>query len=275
MKVLKNHTLLYDVDCPLCKWYTNLFLQYNFLDKEGRMPFSEAEKHFTFDKELAKNKIALVNRTTGEVTYGIDSLIKVLGNNFPFILWLMKIRPLHWLLDKLYSFISYNRKIVIPSNTCNSFACTPSKSWLWRILFILFCMFIVSIIVTPYFTTHLAAYFIGGVHYSDAVVFAGQLVFQTIMCIALNEKNIYDYLGHVSFVSFLGALLLLFFSIGLHIFAYFNINVQMLQPFCYGVVFCCMFFDHKRRLEVAGLNKWLTLTWIVFRLCMYPFVFKT
>jgi hypothetical protein len=47
----------------------------------------------------------------------------------------------------------------------------------------------------------------------------------------------------------------------------------MLEPFCYGVVFCFMFFEHRKRLKITGMQKWLTLTWILYRLAIYPIAF--
>lgn len=276
MKTLTNHTLVYDKDCPLCDWYTSMFLKYNLLDGEGRKDFGQVIEGnlFEFDVAKAKNKIALVNRENGAVTYGIDSMLKVLGHRFSIVRVLGKFAPIYWFLTQLYNLITYNRKIVIASD-CNKLgSCVPSRNVFWRVFFIIFCGLMTTWIVDAYFFSRLNEYYVGTRIFTDAAIFVAQLVFQYVMCLLLKEKNIYDYLGQVSFVSFLGALLLLAFSIGLSLFSWLGFEIQFLEVLCYGVVAAFMFFEHKRRVHVAGHNVWLSWTWVVFRLLAYPFAFS-
>jgi len=277
MRTLSNYSLFYDRDCPLCQWYTKLFLKYKLLDNQGRIAFQEVdESQFpTVDFDLARNKIALVHRENGEVYYGVDSLAKVLGTYFAIVTFFMQFKIVHWLIEQLYNFISFNRKIVIPVSCHDTTSCNPSKNWFWRISFILFCAVVVNIIVGYYFTNHLSSYFIGNPLYGDSIYFIGQLVFQLVICLILGERNWYDYLGHVSFVSFLGALMLGFFGLGLTLLAHLNIQIALLQPFCYGMVYAWMFLDHRRRLQIADMDWRLTYSWLFYRLLIYPFAFVT
>ena len=114
---LNNHTLLYDKDCPLCNLYTSTFINSKMLDKKGRKPYEDitSKERSYIDVKRAANEIALVDNTTKKVFYGIDSLLKVIGNSFPFFEKAGNIQPIHYVLRKLYSFISYNRKVIIPS----------------------------------------------------------------------------------------------------------------------------------------------------------------
>jgi predicted DCC family thiol-disulfide oxidoreductase YuxK len=276
MKTLSNHTLVYDKDCPLCDWYTSIFLKYNLLDSEGRKDFGQVieDNQFEFDVAKAKNKIALVNRENGVVTYGIDSMLKVLGHRFLSVRVLGRFAPIYWFLTQLYNFITYNRKIVIASD-CNKLgSCVPSRNVFWRVFFIIFCGIMTTLIVDSYFFSRLNEYYIGTRIITDALIFIAQLAFQYIMCLIIKENNIYDYLGQVAFVSFLGALLLLGFSIGLSIFSWVGFEIQFLEVLCYGVVAAFMFFEHKRRVNVAGHNALLSWTWVLFRLLVYPFAFS-
>lgn len=276
MKTLFNHTLVYDKDCPLCEWYTRMFLKYNLLDEEGRLDYGAvvSQNLFEFDALKAKNKIALVNRENGEVTYGIDSMLKVLGHRFALVRILGNFSPIYWLLTQLYNLITYNRKVVIASD-CNKLgSCVPSRNVFWRIFFIVFCGFITTWIVDSYFFSRLNEYYIGTRIITDAIIFIAQLIFQYLMCLILKERNVYDYLGQVAFVSFLGALLLLGFSLGLQILSLFSLNIDLLEIICYGVVATFMFFEHKRRVQVAGHNSWLSWTWALFRILAYPFAFS-
>src|SRR4051812_48603829 len=116
MKTLANQTLLYDEDCPLCRAYTSGFIATGMLDENGRKPYAyltEEERTYV-DAHRACNEIALVDNDNKTVTYGIDSLLKVLGNSFPLIAKVGYLRPINYFLKKLYSFISYNRKVILP-----------------------------------------------------------------------------------------------------------------------------------------------------------------
>jgi len=253
-----------------------MFLKYNLLDEKGREDYTDVinQNLFQFDIAKAKNKIALVNRENGDLTYGIDSMLKVLGHRFLFVRILGKFAPIYWFLTQLYNFITYNRKVVIASD-CNKIgSCVPSRNVFWRVCFIIFSGLVTTWIVDAYFFTRLNEYYIGTRVITDASVFVGQLGFQYVMCLLLKEKNIYDYLGQVAFVSFLGALLLLGFTIGLHVFTWLGFAIQFLEILCYGVVAAFMFFEHKRRVKVAGHNIWLSWTWVLFRLLVYPFAFS-
>ena len=85
MKTLKNHTILYDEVCPMCNAYTSAFVKTGMLDKDGREPYQNMSCNYAskVDTLRAVNEIALVNKETGEVEYGIRSLFIILGNSFP------------------------------------------------------------------------------------------------------------------------------------------------------------------------------------------------
>lgn len=276
MKTINQQVLIYDKDCPFCRWYTGMFVRTGLLAEQGRVPFNEAIDDGTllFDPVLSRNKIALVDRGTGEVRYGIDSLLAVLGKRFPWMEAIGKLPPVHFLLALLYSFISYNRKVIAPSACNGACDCVPGRSYFWRIAFIAFCGWIVNLATGLYFSTHLAAYFIGDPFYTDMLFFAAQLVFQFIFFRLLRQRNFYDYAGQVSFISALGAFLLLGFHSGMNMLHWLGIETAMLAPFCYGMVYLFMLYEHLRRTRILGLTGWLSISWILFRFCIYPFAFE-
>lgn len=117
MKTLKNYTLIYDNECPMCNIYSKGFIKIGMLEQNGRQAFTEisAENKKVIDFDRAKNEIVLVDRNKNEVIYGLDSLLLIIGNSFPLLAEIARARPLHWFFKKLYSFVSYNRKQIIPS----------------------------------------------------------------------------------------------------------------------------------------------------------------
>ena len=272
----QQQVLIYDKDCPFCRWYTGIFVSTGLLAESGRIPFDQAleSMDLVFDPLLSRNKIALVNRETREVKYGVDSLLAVFGTRFRWIETIGSFPPVHFLLALLYSFISYNRKVIAPSKCTGTCDCRPTRSYFWRIAFIVACGLLVNLATGLYFTMQLGTYFTGVPVYTDLVFFTAQIAFQFVFFRLLKQDNFYDYAGQVSFVSAMGAVMLLFFHYGLLLLDTWGIEIGMLQPFCYGVVYMFMFYEHARRLKILELTSWLSVTWIVFRFCIYPFAFE-
>ncbi len=276
METENQQVLIYDKDCPFCRWYTGMFVRTGLLTETGRLPYNEAldDPTLIFDPVVSRNKIALVDRNSGNVKYGIDSLLAVIGKRFKWIEKVGKFPLFYWPLFMLYNFISYNRKVIAPSKCDGSCNCAPDRSYFWRIVFIVFCGYIVNIATGLYFSIHLEKYFIGDPFYTDVVFFSAQIAFQFVVFKLLKQPNFYDYAGQVSFVSALGAFLLLFFHYGLNILQQIGIQTEMLAPLCYGMVYMFMLYEHMRRVKLLQLSGWLTISWIVFRFCIYPFAFE-
>lgn len=272
---METEFIIYDANCPFCKWYTGLFVKTGLLNPNGRIPYSTAINlpELQFDMVLSRDKIALINPETKEVHYGIDSLLHVLGKRFSWIERIGKLPVIHFLLTCLYSFISYNRKIIAPSRCETACDCAPSQNYFWRFVFIVGIALFLNFAVTHYFTTHLAEYFIGNPKYGDLLYFTGQFFFQFFVFFALKQKNFYDYAGHLAFVSFLGAVFLSMLDIGISGLEFFNFKTELFKPFCYGMVYLFMVYEHARRLKIMGFTAWLSVTWIVYRILIYPLAF--
>lgn len=44
MKTLKNHLILFDAECPMCRVYTQVFVKTGMLDENGRAAYQEKAK---------------------------------------------------------------------------------------------------------------------------------------------------------------------------------------------------------------------------------------
>ena len=273
---MKKGTLIYDQDCPLCVWYTNQFIKLGILIKEERLPYFRAIQNpsLNFDHELAQNKIAFVKAEKNETVYGIDSLLAVLGSRWKWIEITGTLPGINAFLKLLYLLISLNRKVIAPVNCNDSIACSPTKNWFWRLTFIGLIALFLSFTVTHYFTVHLQDFFIGDKRYGDLLYFLFQFVFQGLFFWMLKQRNFYDYIGQVAFVSFLGGLLLGFFDLGLLFLNSFGLETELLVGVCYGIVYLFMVYEHARRIKILGFSGWLTITWIAYRLIIYPIAFK-
>ena len=197
----------------------------------------------------------------------------VLATKYPLILHLAKLKTILLFLDFLYSIIAFNRRLLMPRKCETACDLNPEKSYFYRGIFIVIISLVVNYVTAIYFSKLLNPYFKLEGNYTDLLFFYGQLIFQFLIFRILKQKNFYNYIGHLSFVSFLGAILLYGFYLGINLLQTAGINTEMLHPLCFGVVITYMFFEHKRRLEIENLSSWLSITWIVYRLVIYPIAF--
>lgn len=261
MKTLANHTLIYDEDCPLCQAYTSTFVKTGMLDSDGRKSYSAAVHNAPqfLDIERAKNEIALVDNARKTVTYGIDSLLTVIGHSFPLIKKIGYLSPIHYLLKKLYSFISYNRKVIIPARISETAAgCEPAFNYRYRIAYILITTLLTSLILHRY-SQH--SPMLQGGYFREFFLTAGQIVFQSMFVVKLGSKRAVNYIGNLMTVSFAGSLLLLPLLIT-NKFAQLPNDVF---PGWFLFVAALMFLEHRRRVKLLAMPGLLTYSWILYR----------
>lgn len=270
MKTLENQTLLYDEDCPLCSLYTTGFVKSGMLDENGRKSYcqlSEEEQSFV-DLKRAPNEIALVNNETKTVTYGIDSLIKVIGFSFPLIEKMATIKPVHFILTKMYSFVSYNRKVIIPGNvkTENKLQCTPDFNYKYRFIFIGFALTITTFVLFSF--SNLIPSLPKTSILREFVLAFGQIIFQSLFLLKFDKKAIINYVGNLMTISLMGSLILVPILILNQL-----VNLpQFLILGWFGITVFIMFAEHFRRVKVLQLPFYLCFTWILYRIIALVFI---
>ncbi len=271
---LNTEYLLYDEDCPLCAWYTRVFVKFGFIQGQTRMSYQEAikEDQLLFDRERAKSEIAFVAKGK-DTLYGVDSMINVIGKKWTTLSFICRFFAIYWILQLLYRFISFNRKIIAPTVCGSACSCTPQFNLFWRIAFIAFCGLMTYILVGSYFNNELST-FLKYDHFSfEFALFLGQLVFQALAFKLLKQKDLFTYLGHVAFLSLLGAIALGGAEVVLTVLESFNVELGLLPSFIFGAVVALMLVEHSRRVKLLGMSAWLTVSLVVFRIIIYPFVF--
>ncbi|MCW3162544.1 DUF393 domain-containing protein [Chryseobacterium oryctis] len=269
MKTLKNHTLIYDNECPMCNIYSKGFIRSGMLDENGREAFTELsfQNKNLIDFNRAKNEIALVDHNKNQVIYGLDSLLVIIGNSFPFLEKIARIPPFYWFFRKLYSFVSYNRKQIIPSAKDNTeTSCTPDFSLKYRLLYIGFVVIFSSYILSL-FSVKLGLNF--GQNFSrELMICIGQILWQTLFLNVYLKDRFWNYLGNMMTVSLIGTILLI-----PALFTNFNPFFNLIY---FGFVVFIMFLEHLRRCKILKLNFLPTLSWMIFRvlvaiilICLY------
>lgn len=276
MKTLKDHIILYDAECPMCKVYTHAFTTSGMLDAKGRAPYQDmpAAACPLVDQKRAVNEIALVNTVTGEVKYGIDSLFAVIAHSFPFLRPLFAFQPFVWLMRKVYAFISYNRKVIIPSpKTTGLYTIQPAFRLRYRLAWLLFTTVIVGSILTRY-SELLTPLIAQGNPYREYTIAGGQILFQGLM-IALLVPNPsastrrWDYLGNMMTISLAGALLLLpalAAAAIIHLPPAITHFVPGIAAAYFLLVAALMLLEHIRRTKLLSLGWGLTVSWVAYRI---------
>ncbi|GAA4320584.1 hypothetical protein GCM10023149_19930 [Mucilaginibacter gynuensis] len=271
MKTLNNHIILYDAECPMCSLYTKAFINTGMLDSNGRQPYQTMPDSFCplVDRQRAVNEIALVNTQTGEVNYGIVSLFKVIANAFPVFKGLFSWKPFIWFMSKGYSFISYNRRVIVPGNADDDFEVQPTFRLIYRLAYLLFSWLVVGFILTAYAPLLKGMVPVGN-EYREYLICGVQIVFQGIIISMYAARKKWDYLGNMMTISLAGALLLLP--------ALLLAQFVALPAIAYTLYFLgvagLMFLEHIRRTKILALGWLMTITWILYRLGILVLILK-
>jgi predicted DCC family thiol-disulfide oxidoreductase YuxK len=266
MKTLENHVVLFDSECPMCRTYTKAFVKTGMLGSDGRVAYqSEMDTVCpVIDKQRAVNEIALVDIKTGEVTYGVKSLFKIIGNSCPVFGPLFLFKPFIWLMSKLYAFISYNRRVIIPADeNTGTFAWQPSLKIHYRVAYLLFTWFCTGYILTAY--AHLLVGMVPlGNPLREYMICGGQIIFQGIVISTFARDKFWNYLGNMMTISFAGSLMLLVAVGASH---WFKLPPAVFTLYFMGVA-GLMLLEHIRRTKLLNLGWILTVTWVLYRLVL-------
>jgi hypothetical protein len=265
MKTLKDHVIIYDDECPMCDLYTCAFVKTKMLDEKGREPYSWLPSSLKeqIDPEKARNEIALVNPRTGTVMYGIDSLFTILGHRFPFLKPVFSFTPFRLLMKHVYSFISYNRRVIMPAQKFEGKnSCTPDFSLKYRILYIVFTWLVTSLVLNAY-SILLSPLVPVSDLYREFLICGGQIAFQSVTILFLKRERLVHYLGNMMTISFAGALLLL------PAFAIHKLELVS-SPYFYAGWFLTvaglMLAEHVRRMRIMSIHWTASLSWVVYRI---------
>ena len=209
----KNLILIFDDNCPLCTWYSRLFVRFHLLPASGRVAFTQVPDSLfeQIDLSKAKNQIPLIDNDTKRVYYGIDAMVEVLSQKFPIIRTICKWSLVNWFLRRLYKLISYNRKIIV-AKKCGrgQFDCSPEFNFTYRTIFLAGFLFFNSIMLWPIHVHILST--LSYYHLSFWQLESAHLVFVLANCLLscfLPFNTSLEYLGQVNMLALCTVLLCL------------------------------------------------------------------
>jgi predicted DCC family thiol-disulfide oxidoreductase YuxK len=255
---MSTKILVYDDNCPLCKWYSGLFVKYGFLHADGRKAFSVLDENLLakIDFDKSRNEIPLLDTETGKVIYGIDALLEILNQKIPLIKSAGNLMPVKWFFKKLYKLVSYNRKVIVAKRcSAGSIDCAPDINYRYRFVFLLACLLLNTILLYPiHFTvfTKLSYYRIS-FYELQAAHFLLVLV-NCLLSLRFTKQKAFEYLGQVNMLA-LSVILLL---TPLMFFLVFQIG-EWFFSIALIIIALYIFKEYLRRMEYAGIlpsNKW-------------------
>jgi predicted DCC family thiol-disulfide oxidoreductase YuxK len=271
MKTLKNQLILFDADCPMCSVYTKAFIKTGMLDTDSRLAYQSVTDNMCplLDRQRAVNEIGLVDKSTGEVSYGITSLFKVIGNSFPFLTFLFEWKLFNLLMSKVYAFISYNRRVIIPASpTEGNYPIQPSFKLQYRLAYLLFTWFVTGLILRQY-AFLLAQMVPVGNAGREYLICGGQVFFQGLIIICFAKDQFWNYLGNMMTISFAGSLLL---TIPLIVNHWLTIPA-IISTIYFLCVAGLMLLEHLRRCKLLGLGQLLSATWVTYRVLVLVLIY--
>jgi hypothetical protein len=268
MRTPTNKAILYDDNCPMCAMYTQGFVQWGVLQPENRIPFTKAGQQLKpealavqLDTSRARHEIPLVDLAGGPTLYGIDAMVYLLSRRIPLIGHLSHLKPLYRFFQFLYSLVSYNRRIIVPSPPHSAaFDCTPAFHLGYRLAFIGYALVLASLI-TYAFGGSVSAFW--SVENSGEKMLllcgTGWLMQMSWAIIFLKEKRI-DYLGHLAVLMIVGVLIL----IPGMVVSWLTKHQFVLVPVASVLISSgVMLWQHIRRVRHLGLSQWWTVAWFV------------
>lgn len=263
--MIKENKLLIDKHCPMCQIYGQAFIKTGLLDQDSICAYQDVpmESQMKIDFERAQDEIAMHDTRTGTTTYGLASILKIITQSSPVLNKILHHALVYKVLNVLYKFISYNRKVIAPAAPPQGTArlCEPSFNIPFRWAYILFVAIVTALIVNT-FTANLFPHF-GWTHSikTELLICIGQVAWQGTVAYFLLEENRLTYLGNMSTVSMIGAILLLPI---LFILSMVKAPLLVLLGMFFTVI-GIMFLEHIRRCKLLRISLWMTVSWVTFR----------
>lgn len=252
---MNNRIIIYDDNCPLCSAYTNAFVKAGMIDKTGRKDFSSIDTTLldAIDVKRSVNEIPLIDTETKQVWYGIDALLEILQHKIPGIKTIGNSKPIKWFLQKLYKFISYNRRVIVAAEKKKEgFDCTPDFNARYRFLFLAFFLLFNTLMLFP-----LQEYVLGKSIFKSNIV-SLQVVHTAFVLInisiglTLKRKDRYEYLGQINMVALMAMLLCIPLIL---INSYVHFTDGLFNSYYLGMLTLFVVHEYLRRMKYIGFNR--------------------
>jgi len=256
---IADHVLLYDGECAACSAFGTRLSRAGTVSSATYQEMAGELEGVAVDR--AVNEVAMVNRATGKVTYGAETLMALAQSRHPGLAPLFRQGWFRWVAEKLYRFIAYNRRVLLPTRTTH--AVQPSFHAGYRTAYIVVAWLVTATFLYHY--SHLLIPLIPPTSYGrEFYICGGQILWQAAFLALFRQGKYWDYLGNMMTISLAGGFAL--GAIQLVLSPWFR------SPFFFGVLFTgvagLMFLEHIRRTRILAISSWLTVTWVLLRVVL-------
>ncbi len=173
-------------------------------------------------------------------------------------------------MEKVYAFISYNRRVIIPPVKSDiQFKYQPSFKLNYRVAYLIFTWFFTGLILTHY-APLLFEIITPGWKYREYLICGGQIFSQGLIVLSFAKAKVWTYLGNLMTISFCGSILLL---IPLALNKWLNIGSAFFEIY-FMMVAGLMFLEHIRRTKILQLGYMPTITWVMYRLILLLLILR-
>jgi hypothetical protein len=242
--------IIYDESCPMCKLYTKGMVASDHSGYLTRMSSGQLTQDMIgrLDPQRARHEIPLVDLEGGETLYGVDTWLYAFGQRNKSIEKLLSLDWLKVFLQKLYAFISYNRRIIITSapGRWNLMDLQPDFHPGYRLAFIAVVSGLIGLLfsLVDFPIWPLAA----------MALVLGQLTITSLYLLRQHPDTfgqmMLDYIGHFGMSLLLGGLM------G-------AVGVSVGWPALINTGYALMIGQHYIRTYRLGLNPWLSICFTV------------
>jgi len=256
MTIMSNYIIIFDDQCGICNTGANVFTKLGVLKNEGVLPLSEltdSELTCHVDPQKSCDEMAIVNKQTNEIHYGVDAYGMLIAEKYPKLSKIVHNSSFKSLLKPVYAFVASNRRIIAPINTQNA-SCDPTLKKGYRAM-LMMLMVIFSVVVTfqkGEILKHTELFgFLNGFKLLQVTV-VGWVV--TAFLYRKNDK--WDYWGHLSIIAGSAIFIQSLALIGYHYLPHvaWVIGSMVLSDLLMMVM-------HYRRIKKMGHSQIYTLRW--------------
>lgn len=252
---MNSKVIIYDDSCPLCSAYTSAFVKTGMLDKEGRKDFSSIAPELLakIDVNKSVNEIPLIDTKTNEVWYGIDALLEILQQRIPGIREAGNIRPVKWFLQRLYKFISYNRRVIVAAENKNQgFDCTPTFNVKYRFVFLAVFLVFNTMMLFPLQQHVLYKSIFNSNIISLQAVHTAFVLINIGIALLLNQKDRFEYLGQINMIALVAMLLCIPLIV---VNNYIDFDNGLFNTYYLGMLTFFVVHEYFRRMKYIDFNK--------------------
>ena len=268
MDPLENKIIVFDGTCYLCRNGAMLTAKYSSISEEKLCAYNDLsdELRSKVDPSRFQNEMALVDTTGNETLYGLEGILYVISSRFKFLKWIKKGSILFNISNFFYKTLALNRYILFPIDSQIKCDCQPPLNRFYRLSFFSLCILfslLISSLLGYSIGKHLQVFKFGVELALPATLFAvgtGWVVHILLSLLFLKGEQLYDYLGNLGTIMFVGVLLLIPGLAGayLHAITYFP-----LMTLCIIVSCVIMTRMHNKRVRILGLNRAWAYSWFL------------